>query len=158
MNTWLKKLMVVSLITGFSMAQSAMASKLVDQSGNSGEFGSRSVHSANQIMKRIQPDAKVCVEGEDCGEATAPQEEVVAQRTPEEIYNASCMACHGTGVMGAPKMGDSAAWAPRIVQGTDTLYEHAIGGIRSMPPKGGCASCSDDDIKAVVDYFVSNAK
>jgi cytochrome c5 len=65
------------------------------------------------------------------------------------------MACHGTGVAGAPKLGDKAAWAPRIKQGKDTLYNHALHGKGAMPPKGGNASLADDAVKAAVDYMVS---
>lgn len=63
----------------------------------------------------------------------------------KKVYDASCMACHSTGAAGAPKLGDKAAWAPRIAQGLDTLHTHAVKGIRAMPPRGTCAACSDDD-------------
>ena len=68
------------------------------------------------------------------------------------------MACHGTGVLGAPKFGDKAAWAPRIKQGMDTLYSSALKGKGAMPPKGGNTALSDADVKAGVDYMVSAAK
>lgn len=74
------------------------------------------------------------------------------------IYTASCAACHGTGAAGAPKLGDKAAWAPRIKTGAESLYNSAIKGKNAMPPKGGNASLSDGDVKAVVDYMVSQAK
>ena len=71
------------------------------------------------------------------------------------------MACHGAGIAGAPKFGDKAAWAPRIKQGDDVLYEHAIKGFQGktgmMPPKGG-STASDDDVKAAVDVMVAAAK
>ena len=76
----------------------------------------------------------------------------------QAIYNASCAACHISGAAGAPKQGDKAAWAPRIKSGNGTLYTSAIKGKNAMPAKGGNASLSDDDIKAVVDYMVSQAK
>jgi len=68
------------------------------------------------------------------------------------------MACHGTGAGGAPKMGDKAAWAPRIKQGADTLHKHAIAGLNAMPPKGLCMTCSDDEVIAAVDYIVKGSK
>ena len=74
------------------------------------------------------------------------------------IYTASCAACHMSGAAGAPKQGDKAAWAPRIKNGNVTLYASAIKGKGAMPAKGGNASLSDDDVKAVVDYMVSQAK
>lgn len=75
----------------------------------------------------------------------------------EQVFQGTCQACHGTGVMGAPKFGDKAAWAPRIAQGKATLYQHALNGIRMMPAHGGNPSLSDSDVKAAVDYMVSKA-
>jgi len=79
----------------------------------------------------------------------------------EDTYNKTCMACHGTGAAGAPKIGDKADWGPRVAQGKPTLYDHAIKGFTgqkgAMPPKGGAAQLSDDDVKAAVDYMVSKA-
>jgi cytochrome c5 len=76
----------------------------------------------------------------------------------KKVFDASCMACHSTGAAGAPKIGDKAAWAARIAQGLDTLHAHAVTGIRAMPPRGTCATCSDDDLKAAVDYMVNESK
>lgn len=78
------------------------------------------------------------------------------------VYEASCALCHGAGVAGAPKFGDKAAWSARIAQGNDTLYKHAMGGFTGksgmMPAKGGNPSLPDADVKAAVDYMVSQAK
>jgi cytochrome c5 len=75
------------------------------------------------------------------------------------LFEAACTACHGAGIAGAPKAGDKAAWAPRIAQGKDTLYKHAIEGFTGkagiMPPKGGRADLDDDLIKQGVDYMTS---
>lgn len=75
----------------------------------------------------------------------------------EKVFTATCMACHAAGILGAPKFGDKAAWAPRIAQGIDTLHTHALNGVKMMPPKGGNAMLKDDDVKAAVDYMVSKA-
>ncbi len=79
----------------------------------------------------------------------------------KKLYEANCQACHGAGVAGAPKFGDKAAWAPRIKQGSATLYEHAINGFQGkmgvMPAKGG-ASASDAEVKAAVDYMTAAVK
>ena len=74
------------------------------------------------------------------------------------VYEKYCVACHGAGVAGAPKFGDKAAWAPRIAQGQDTLYTHALKGFKAMPPKGGATDLSDGTIKATVDYMVTAGK
>jgi len=80
----------------------------------------------------------------------------------EDIYKQTCFACHAAGVAGAPKLGDKAAWGPRIAQGNDTLYTHSIKGFQGkvgmMPPKGGNMSLSDADVKAAVDYMVAQSK
>jgi cytochrome c5 len=73
-------------------------------------------------------------------------------------YEKVCFACHATGVAGAPKFGDKAAWAPRIAQGKDTLHASALHGKGAMPAKGGNPALSDADVTAAVDYMVSAAK
>jgi cytochrome c5 len=76
---------------------------------------------------------------------------------PPPLFNQVCSACHATGVAGAPKVGDKAAWAPRAAQGVDALTASAIKGKGAMPPKGG-SSASDAEIKAVVAYMVNASK
>ena len=76
----------------------------------------------------------------------------------ELVYNTSCLMCHGTGLAGAPKVGDKPAWKARIAQGTDTLYASAINGKNTMPPKGGAMSTPDNDIKSAVDFMVSKSR
>ena len=83
----------------------------------------------------------------------APSAEVLA--TGEKIYTATCLACHGAGVLGAPKLGDKAMWAPRIAKGMDVLYANSIKGINTMPARGGNAALKDDEMNAAVDYMVS---
>ena len=79
----------------------------------------------------------------------------------QKVYTASCAACHGAGIAGAPKVGDKAAWVARVKQGSAVLYDHAIKGYQGkagmMPPKGG-SSASDDEVKAAVDYMASASK
>lgn len=78
------------------------------------------------------------------------------------VYNKTCSLCHAAGVGGAPKPGDKADWGPRIAQGEDTLFKHAIEGFTgakgTMPPKGGSPSLSDDDIKAAVLHMVNQSR
>jgi cytochrome c5 len=92
--------------------------------------------------------------------AAAPSTE--AANLGEHVFNNVCTACHGMGVAGAPKVGDEAAWAPRIAEGTDVLDKHALEGFTgksgTMPPKGGHSELSDSDVKAAVDYMVSKGK
>jgi len=74
------------------------------------------------------------------------------------VYDKVCMVCHAAAVAGAPKTGDKAAWAARIKQGLDHLYESSLKGKGAMPPKGGAAQLSEAEVKAAVDYLVGLAK
>jgi cytochrome c5 len=74
------------------------------------------------------------------------------------VYDSACVACHGAGVAGAPKLGDKGAWAPRIKQGTDALYQAALKGKGAMPPKGGQMQLPDADVKAAVDFMLQQSK
>ena len=76
----------------------------------------------------------------------------------KKLYDTVCMACHAAGIAGAPKTGDKAAWKPRIAAGKEALYNSAIHGKNTMPAKGGLTSAADGDVKAAVDYMVSQAK
>lgn len=91
--------------------------------------------------------------------AAAPAAPVAtAARSGQEVYQASCFACHGTGAAGAPKVGDAAAWGPRASKGIDGLMNSALNGLNAMPPRGTCGNCSDDDLKAAIEYMVENSK
>jgi len=108
------------------------------------------------IEARIKPVGEACIEGDSsCGMAVVAS---TGTRTGEEIYNSSCMACHGTGVPGAPQLGDAAQWSARVSKGMAVVYSNAINGVNAMPPKGTCMSCSDDEINATVDYMVENSQ
>jgi cytochrome c oxidase subunit II len=76
----------------------------------------------------------------------------------KKTYDTTCMACHSTGAAGAPKLGDKAAWAPRLKQGVAALHASALKGKGAMPPKGGNAALSDEAVNAAVDYMAAAAK
>ena len=99
---------------------------------------------------RIQPVAKFEL-------AKAPTVAAGPKDGPT-VYNSIYGACHNTGAAGAPKVDDKAAWAPRVAQGKDALYKSALGGKGAMPPKGGAADLSDDEIKGAVDYILTKVK
>lgn len=119
-------------------------------------LGERSVFSDRATAERIKPVGSVCVDGEECGSATAAV--ATGPRSGEEVYGAACMACHSSGVMGAPIVGKAADWKARMPKGEATLVKHAIGGFNAMPAKGGCASCSDEEITAAVEHMIKNSK
>lgn len=88
----------------------------------------------------------------------APAAPVADSGAGKSAYGKTCAMCHAAGVAGAPKPGDKEDWAPRIAQGNDTLYKHAIEGFTGakgmMPARGGNSNMSDEDVKAAVDYMV----
>jgi cytochrome c5 len=110
-----------------------------------------------EVQQNIAPFAHVAIAGRD-NSALAPSKSNTAAAavptTGEQAFTKVCSACHSPGVNGAPKIGDHAAWAPRIAQGKATLYSHAIDGIRAMPPRGG-TTWPDATIRMAVDYIVS---
>lgn len=92
----------------------------------------------------------------------APSAPVVAENElGKKMFNKTCAMCHAAGVGGAPKPGDKADWAPRIAQGKDTLYKHAMEGFNgskgAMPARGGAPSMTDDEVKAAVDYMADKS-
>lgn len=94
------------------------------------------------IAERIKPLAVVEV---------APQRAAGEEQSGEQVVKTACAACHASGALGAPKIGDLASWQPRIGQGYDTLVQHAIEGIRTMPARGGNPDLTDNEVaKAVV--------
>ena len=138
-----------SKIMYLSIALAVVLIAVVVPFSMSGKGKSDSVSNADDVESRIAPIAKIEMQagGGDGG-----------VKDGKTVYNTVCAGCHGAGVLGAPKFGDKAAWAPRIAQGMPTLVNHAINGIRSMPPRGGAASLSDDEVKAAVQYMVDGSK
>ena len=135
------------------------------------------VQSDEAIAKRLKPVGEVVVDPNAPAPAPAPAPAQVAAATPpaaggaapapaaeggaakgKSVYDSACFACHTPGVAGAPKLGDKAAWAPRIKQGVDALHQSALKGKGAMPPKGGNMALSDAEVSAAVDYMVSASK
>jgi cytochrome c5 len=113
-----------------------------------------------EVDRNIEPFAHVAVAGHDNSAlvaVAAPQTDAPAADIPttgQQAFTQVCSACHSSGVNGAPKIGDHAAWGPRIAQGKEVLYQHAIVGKGNMPPKGG-TTWPDATIRMAVDYMVS---
>jgi len=78
---------------------------------------------------------------------------IAPERTGKEIVEAQCIKCHGTGVGGAPKIGDRAAWTPRVSEGLDVVVRSAIHGHGAMPPRGGMADLTDDEVRRAIVYM-----
>lgn len=108
----------------------------------------------DEIAKRLEPVGQVCVQGKECKgmEVAAAAGGAGGAKTPDQVITAHCGACHTAGVLGAPKIGDGAAWGERAKKegGVDGLLAKAISGINAMPPKGTCADCSDEELKGAI--------
>lgn len=104
--------------------------------------------SAEAIAQRLQPVGQVVVV-----DLNAPR----AEKNGEQIFNAACIACHGSGALGAPKVGDKAGWGKRIAKGLDVMTKLAIKGIGQMPPRGGNAELTDIEIKRAVAYMANKS-
>jgi cytochrome c5 len=116
-----------------------------------------------KILERIKPLGELATTLEEAQKASPIVEEPVVAvakepATPEQIYNTACMACHASGVAGAPVMGDVASWGPRIGQGKDVLIEHAIKGFKGMPARGGSSQLSDEDVIAAVEFMIEKSQ
>lgn len=156
-----KQLIVVVVIALFlPVAVAVMFSQLATSGRSSGDL------SEEAVARRIQPMARVELAPAAASPAPAPAAATSAPAAPapaatgpgKKVYDGACVACHATGVAGAPKFGDKAAWAPRLKAGVDGLTASAIKGKGAMPPKGGNTSIPDADIKAAVEYMTTAAK
>jgi cytochrome c5 len=167
-------IIVVVLAFAIPIALIAMLASLV--TGGAGTGKDNPALSKDAVAKRLKPVGEVEVDpSQPKPAASAP---VAVAAAPAAIppaaapaagksaaagagmavYEKVCHVCHGAGVAGAPKIGDKAAWAPRLKTGVQTLYASSIKGKNAMPPKGGNLSLSDADVKAAVDYMVGQVK
>ena len=118
----------------------------------------------SSVAERIKPVAQVNVASAEAqrepvkGVAAAPP----PSRNGQQIYQATCVACHDAGIAGAPKLGDKSQWAKHIAKGRDALYASAVNGVQgsagAMPPKGGNPALSNAEVRAAVDYMVARSK
>ncbi len=109
-----------------------------------------------EVAARIKPIGTVTLAGAGGAPAVAAQPAAAVDEGPgAAIYNQACFACHASGAAGAPKLGDQAAWEPRVATGIDAMLQTAINGKGAMPPRGTCATCSDEDLRAAIEYMVS---
>ena len=116
--------------------------------GNPKTGAGSNAQSAEAIAARLKP---VADEGYTLVDASAPR----TLKAGGEVYNAACVACHGSGAAGAPKFGDKAAWGARVKQGYDTLVSHALKGIRAMPAKGGNPDLDDIEVARAVVHMAN---
>jgi cytochrome c5 len=106
--------------------------------------------------ENIKPVGEVNIGTAPAAPSAAPVA-AAGPRSGEAVFNAHCAGCHATGAAGAPKVGDSAAWAPRAAQGIDTLLSHATNGLNMMPAMGTCADCSQEELKGAIEFMLSKS-
>ena len=127
------------------------------------------VEDGMSVVERIAPVGKVTTTEDKMPEPaaapaaapaapTAAPAASAAARSGEAVYAATCQVCHVAGVANAPKMGDKAAWAPRIAKGIDALLASAVNGLNAMPPRGTCGDCSDAELKAAIEHMMAAAQ
>ena len=124
--------------------------------------------SEEAVAKRLKPVGELVFAGSGSTQAAAPAAGGAAPaaaapasagaKDGKQVYQMACQACHGAGVAGAPKLGDKALWQPRIATGIAALYNSGLKGKNLMPAKGGNAALSDAEVKAAVDYIVSQSR
>lgn len=159
--------LVIGVLAAFALAILVLALKMSDLT--QGVYTRDADEYQAAVGERIRPFGQVYLPGEE-HMAEAPTvtvaeepEPVATTMTGPQVYNSACIACHGTGVGGAPIVGDTGSWAPRIAQGADTLHDHAINGfdgeaVTPMLAKGGRMDLSDQEIMDAVDYMISESQ
>jgi cytochrome c5 len=107
--------------------------------------------SPDAVAKRLKPVGEVVMAD------TTVSGAIKVERSGEETVKAVCAACHATGALNAPKIGDKQAWTARLKSGQATLVNHAVNGIRMMPARGGNAELSDTEVERAVVYMANQA-
>jgi cytochrome c5 len=159
--------LVIGVLAAFALAILVLAMKMSDLT--QGVYTRDAEEYQAAVANRIRPLGQVYLPGEE-QEAAAPVAETVPEPAPvattmtgPQVYNSACNVCHGSGVGGAPIVGDTDAWVARIAQGPDVLYDHAINGFSGdaptpMLPKGGRVDLSDQEVRDAVDYMVNESQ
>jgi len=158
-------LLTIGVLIGIAVALFVISRDMGNASMARMELNDPAIQAA--VSERIAPLGHVVLDGETVEDEADVAAVVGAAAAPEkltgpQVYNAACIACHGGGIAGAPKTGDAAAWGPRIAAGMDSLNNNAINGLTGsagfMPPKGGRADLSDEEVIAAVQYLADQAK
>ncbi|MCO7227360.1 cytochrome c5 family protein [Pleionea sp. CnH1-48] len=154
-NKWLLAVICSAITVGSAVA----AEKKEEKSKAYIEKKENMLLGDKKVAERTRPVGKIYVAGDDVPAAKVPAAPVATgPRSGEDVYNTKCAACHGSGLLNAPKYGTSQWTDLEASKGLDGLVATAISGINAMPPKGTCSDCSDDEIKGAIEYMISSAK
>jgi cytochrome c5 len=158
--------LVIGVLAAIGLGFFVLAMKMSERT--QGAFTSNAEEYLAEVSRRLAPFGEVNLPGDDLSAEVAQSTDaamptpVAATLTGPQVYNEACIACHGSGIGGAPMITNPEAWQERIAQGPDILRQHAIEGFTGsagyMPPKGGRLDLSDDEIYGAVDYMISEAE
>ena len=143
----------LTVLGGLLLVALILGEVVFSRNNNDAVVISVGVGTIEDIAIRIKPVItidSILASGADAGSGE------MAQKSPQELYQGACLSCHASGVAGAPRVGDSAAWQGRLGDGIDALVASAIKGKGAMPPKGGSAY-SDDQLRTVIDYILAES-
>jgi cytochrome c5 len=122
-----------------------------------GSHEADAAENATRVQERIKPVGQVATDASQLMAASAPAGPARAPMSGEEIVTKVCGACHASGVLSAPKIGDKAEWSKRKAAGMKALLDASINGKGNMPARGGDASLSDAEVKAAVEHMLKQS-
>ena len=144
----------ITVLGGLLLLAIFLGEVVIGQQGDE-EMAAEPADTMEDMTMRLQPVVSLDKMRASMSVASAAGD--TADKSPDQLYQGACLACHSTGAAGAPKIGDAAAWQDRLGKGLDALISSAINGIGAMPPRGG-SQLSDDQIRATVEYILAESK
>ncbi len=151
--------LVLGILVAFAFAMYWLANSIAEATPGAYEKGSATEEQL--IDQRLAPIGDVQISGNAATQMAASAPAAAAAGAPKsgkEIWEGTCSACHQAGLLGAPKIGDKAAWAPRIAKGMATLKDHALHGFNQMPAHGGNSALTDAEVVGALEYMVNQSK
>ncbi|MDE2235281.1 MAG: cytochrome c5 family protein [Gammaproteobacteria bacterium] len=154
-------LLVIGILVIFAIGAYWLATDIAEH--DPGAYNRGGAVQEKLIDERLAPVGDVQVAGSAGALPPAPAAAPAAgashakAESGKQIWEGTCSACHATGMIGAPKIGDRAAWKPRLAEGLKTLESHALHGYKAMPPHGGNMSLSDQQVIAALEYMISQS-
>lgn len=147
---------VLAVLVAIAFIIFFVAQYVIEQSGLGNDTGSQAIRD-EAIAKRIAPEGKVRMMGDAEIASSSAAGGSEGPKSAKDIVTATCSGCHGSGVLGAPKIGDKASWEGRYAAGLDAMVATAIAGKGAMPPRGGNASLSDEQVRAAVEQMLADS-